>query len=160
MRFRHRTASKLTRTFNRGPKETFNSFQRPSHVMRHGFTGTTQKPSKKSERAHYLHIQKNIRHVCSNERGESLLLQTHTHTHKKNSHSHALCIFTQVQSINQYHYTNILKNMLHMWNSGSSIVQFSTMKMHLLIQLCLCRNFWPKTKCHSTPSLLIRFFAT
>jgi hypothetical protein len=41
--------------------------------------------------------------------------------------------FPQVQTVNQHYYTNILKNMLHMWNSGSSNVQFSTIIMHLLI---------------------------
>ena len=56
----HTITSTLNRTFNRGPKETLNSFQTQSQVMRHRFTGTTQKPSKTclSGRAHYLHVQK------------------------------------------------------------------------------------------------------
>jgi hypothetical protein len=52
--------------------------------------------------------------------------------------------FPQVQSVNQHYYTNILKNMLHVWNSGSSIVQFSTMIMHLLIHTLSAQEFLAK----------------
>jgi len=91
MKFRQRITSALNKTFNRGPKETLNSFQKQSKVKKHGFTGTPPKPNKNRQRgrANYPHKKKKKkrRYVCSNER-ESLLLKTHPPTpHPKKMHT-------------------------------------------------------------------------
>lgn len=62
--------------------------------------------------------------------------------------------FSRVQTANQHYYTNILKNMLNMWNSGSSPVQFSTTIMHLLIHTLFVQEFLAKNKMslHTLPN--------
>lgn len=36
-------------------------------------------------------------------------------------------------------------------------IGFSAVTVYLCATFCLCVNFWPKTKCHSTLSVLTRF---